>query len=198
MNIELRLQHAAHAVLRRRPGVALPPLIWQALLRWSVMLGGLLVGLLFGLAYGTPAHAGQERWDKLATPLFEHLGLEQGLPHPVGMALAQDGEGYIWIGTQSGLARWNGYQMRNFIHNAADAGSLPGDFIQVLHADNQGRLWVGTATAGLAVYDRQKEQFIRPNAELAQGAVNAIVSDARGNLWIGTPTALKFYDAATG
>ena len=145
-----------------------------------------------------PARAGAERWDKLATPLFEHLGLEQGLPHPVSMALAQDGDGYIWIGTQSGLARWDGYRVRAFHHNAADATSLPGDFIQTLHVDARGRLWIGTATAGLAMYDNRKEHFVRVNEELNKGLVSAIASDAKGNLWIGTPTGLKFHDAVQG
>jgi signal transduction histidine kinase/CheY-like chemotaxis protein/ligand-binding sensor domain-containing protein len=142
------------------------------------------------------AAASPERWERLATPLFEHLGLEQGLPHPVGMALAQDGDGFIWIGTQSGLARWDGYRVRSFRYDAADATSLPGDFIQTLHVDAQGRLWVGTATSGLAMYDKHKEQFIRVNDELSRGAVSAIASDGKGNLWVGTATGLKYYDAA--
>ncbi|SEN79406.1 Signal transduction histidine kinase [Duganella sp. CF517] len=149
--------------------------------------------MLFG-----PARAGAERWDKLATPLFEHLGLEQGLPHPVSMALAQDGDGYIWIGTQSGLARWDGYRVRSFHHSAADPTSLPGDFIQTLHVDPRGRLWIGTATAGLAMYDNRKEHFVRLDDKLNQGLVSAIASDAKGNLWIGTPTGLKFYDTVAG
>jgi hypothetical protein len=82
--------------------------------------------------------ASPERWDQLATPLFEHLGLDQGMPHPVAMALAQDGDGFIWIGTQTGLARWDGYRMRSFRH-AADPTSLPGDFVQTLHVDVAGR-----------------------------------------------------------
>ncbi|MES2163172.1 MAG: response regulator [Pseudomonadota bacterium] len=140
------------------------------------------------------AVAGPERWDQLATPLFDHLGLEQGLPHPVGMALAQDGDGYIWVGTQAGLARWDGYHMRSFHHDSAAVMSLPGDFIQALHVDVRGRLWVGTAAAGLAMFDQRREQFTRPVEELSKGQINAIASDARGNLWIGTSTGLKYYD----
>ncbi|MET0264188.1 MAG: two-component regulator propeller domain-containing protein, partial [Duganella sp.] len=162
---------------------------------WVFAVTCVFVGTL--VASG-PAHAGQERWDKLATPLFQHLGLDQGLPHPVGMALAQDGDGYIWIGTQSGLARWDGYQVRSFSHNAALSTSLPGDFIQTLHVDHAGRLWVGSAAAGLALYDKRKEHFVRPHEELSRGAINAIASDSKGNLWVGTPAALKFYDAAAG
>ncbi|MTV36493.1 hybrid sensor histidine kinase/response regulator [Duganella radicis] len=141
-----------------------------------------------------PALAGAERWDQLATPLFEHLGLDQGLPHPVGMALAQDGDGFIWIGTQSGLARWDGYRVRSFRHDASDPSSLPGDFIQVLHVDVAGRLWIGTAAAGLSMYDKQTERFVRLNDELSRGLVSAISSDDKGNLWIGTPNGLKYYD----
>ncbi|WP_432377976.1 response regulator [Duganella sp. P38] len=139
-------------------------------------------------------HAGPERWDQLSTPLFEHLGLEQGLPHPVGMALAQDGDGYIWIGTQSGLARWDGYRVRSFHHDAGDPSSVPGDFVQVLHVDVAGRLWIGTAAAGLALYDKQSESFVRPLDELTRGLVSAIASDSKGNLWIGTANGLKYYD----
>jgi signal transduction histidine kinase/CheY-like chemotaxis protein/ligand-binding sensor domain-containing protein/HPt (histidine-containing phosphotransfer) domain-containing protein len=153
---------------------------------------------LAALVMGGGAVAGPDRWDKLATPLFEHLGLEQGLPHPVGIALAQDGDGYIWVGTQSGLARWDGYRMRSFQHNAADPTSLPGDFIQALHVDVRGRLWIGTASSGLSMYDKATERFIRPNDELSRGLVSAIASDAKGNLWIGTPTGLRYYDVVQG
>ncbi|WP_229259799.1 hybrid sensor histidine kinase/response regulator [Duganella aquatilis] len=140
------------------------------------------------------AGASQERWAALSTPLFEHLGLDQGLPHAVGMALAQDGDGYIWIGTQSGLARWDGYRVRSFHHDPADPASLPGDFIQVLHTDVGGRLWIGSAASGLAMYDKHNEHFVRLNDELSRGPVSAIASDSKGNLWIGTPAGLKYYD----
>ncbi|NVM78259.1 signal transduction histidine kinase/ligand-binding sensor domain-containing protein/DNA-binding response OmpR family regulator/HPt (histidine-containing phosphotransfer) domain-containing protein [Duganella sp. SG902] len=162
-------------------------------LRWLRRIAFTLAACLgvCGAALASP-----ERWDQLATPLFEHLGLDQGLPHPVGMALAQDGDGFIWIGTQSGLARWDGYRVRSFHHDAANTASLPGDFIQALHVDVGGRLWVGTAAAGLAMYDKHTERFVRLNEELSRGLVSAIASDARGNLWIGTPNGLKYYDIA--
>ncbi|MGD3542159.1 two-component regulator propeller domain-containing protein, partial [Xanthomonas citri pv. citri] len=124
--------------------------------------------------------------------------LDQGLPNPVATALAQDGDGYIWVGTQAGLARWNGYRFRSFVHVASDLGSLPGDFIQALHTDPGGRLWVGTANAGLTMFDQRTEKFVRPADELSHGAINAIASDNQGRLWVGTPTALKLYNVAEG
>jgi signal transduction histidine kinase/CheY-like chemotaxis protein/ligand-binding sensor domain-containing protein len=167
------------------------PLLVAALRRLRAAITTVAASLLIcGFAV-----AGPERWSQLATPLFEHLGLEQGLPHAVSMALAQDGDGYIWIGTQSGLARWDGYRVRSFHHNAADPTGLPGDFIQVLHVDGAGRLWIGTAATGLAMYDKHSEQFVRPVDELTRGPISAIASDSKGNLWLGTPTGLKYYDA---
>jgi signal transduction histidine kinase/ligand-binding sensor domain-containing protein/DNA-binding response OmpR family regulator/HPt (histidine-containing phosphotransfer) domain-containing protein len=162
-----------------------------AIARW---LRAAMLALAAWLAVCGAASASPQRWDALSTPLFEHLGLDQGLPHAVGMTMAQDGDGYIWIGTQSGLARWDGYRVRSFHHDPTQPSSLPGDFIQVLHADAAGRLWVGMAAAGLAMYDKHTESFIRPLDELSRGAVSAITSDSKGNLWIGTADGLKYYD----
>jgi ligand-binding sensor domain-containing protein len=60
--------------------------------------------------------------------------------------------------------------------------------------DVAGRLWVGTAAAGLAMYDKQTDRFVRLTDELSHGLISALTSDAKGNLWIGTPTGLKYYD----
>src|SRR5262249_38888376 len=117
--------------------------------------------------------------------------LEQGLPHPVAMALAQDGDGYIWIGTQRGLARWDGYHMRTFLHKRADPDSLPGDFIQTLHVDGLGRLWVGTSSAGLAMWDQANERFVRSSVG-QNGIVSAIASDAAGGLWIANAGGIDY------
>ncbi|MDR7048761.1 signal transduction histidine kinase/ligand-binding sensor domain-containing protein/DNA-binding response OmpR family regulator/HPt (histidine-containing phosphotransfer) domain-containing protein [Duganella sp. 3397] len=181
MNIQLGFLQVTLAAVRRLAALVLVTMAWSAM-----------------MAAPLPASAGQERWDQLATPLFEHLGMDQGLPNPVATALAQDGDGYIWVGTRSGLARWNGYHFRSFVHVPSDLGSLPGDTILALHVDQGGRLWVGTASAGLARFDPRTERFVRVADELNHGAINAIAGDGRGNLWLATPTALKFYDAVQG
>ncbi|WP_229259868.1 hybrid sensor histidine kinase/response regulator [Duganella aquatilis] len=132
--------------------------------------------------------------------MFEHLApAERGFPAPVVMAIAQDGDGYIWMATQGGLGRWDGYQMRNFFHQADDPTSLPADFVQTLHVDHQGRLWLGTPTDGVAMYDKQTERFIRYPAGpkgLSSPAVAALASDAHGGLWVGGAAGLDYIDAA--
>jgi len=117
------------------------------------------------------------------------------------MSVVQDGDGFIWFGTQSGLGRWDGYRMRNFFFSADDPASLPGDFIQVLHVDQQGRLWIGTSADGLAMYDKQTEHFIRFRAGpqgLSSATIGAIASDARGGIWVGTTAGLDYIDTAHG
>ncbi|MET0321006.1 MAG: two-component regulator propeller domain-containing protein, partial [Duganella sp.] len=148
----------------------------------------------------TPLHAAAEpdRWHALAPVVFEHLApAERNFPSAIVMSVAQDGDGFMWFGAQGGLGRWDGYQMRNFYFDAADPHSLPGDFIQTLHVDRQGRLWVGTSTDGLAWYDKLRERFVRVGAgQLVSPAVYAMASDADGGLWVGTAGGLDYLDAA--
>ncbi len=162
-----------------------------------------LVALLLALSL-LPHRAGAapepaSRWQGLAVPMFERIGVEQGLPHPMVVAMAQDGDGFIWIGTQRGLARWDGYQMRTFLFDAANPDSLPGDFIHALHVDRQNRLWIATATAGVAMFDKASEKFVRypPGPKgLSGSTVMALASDARGGVWAGTLNGLNYIDTA--
>ncbi|MDR7047795.1 signal transduction histidine kinase/CheY-like chemotaxis protein/ligand-binding sensor domain-containing protein [Duganella sp. 3397] len=165
----------------------------------TVLLTTATAVLLAGLA-SVPLRAapGTDRWSTLAPVVFEHLSpAERDFPSPVVMSVAQDGDGFMWFGSQAGLGRWDGYQMRNFYFDANDPHSLPGDFIQTLHVDRQGRLWVGTSIDGLARYDRQNERFVRVAAGvLSSPAVYAIASDRDGGLWVGTAAGLDYVDAA--
>jgi signal transduction histidine kinase/CheY-like chemotaxis protein/ligand-binding sensor domain-containing protein len=141
-------------------------------------------------------------WQALAPTMFEHLvPAERGFPSPITMSVVQDGDGFIWFGTQAGLGRWDGYRMRNFFFKADDPHSLPGDFIQTLHVDPMGRLWVGTSSDGLAMYDKQTERFVRFAAGpkgLSSPAIGAIAGDARGGVWVGTAAGLDYIDTANG
>jgi signal transduction histidine kinase/CheY-like chemotaxis protein/ligand-binding sensor domain-containing protein/HPt (histidine-containing phosphotransfer) domain-containing protein len=153
-------------------------------------------------AVPTVAGTAPDRWQALAPAVFDHLiPAERGFPSPTTMCVVQDGDGFIWFGTQSGLGRWDGYRMRNFLFSADDANSLPGDFVQTMHVDRQGRLWIGTATGGLAMYDKQTERFMRYAAGpqgLSSPAISAIASDDKGGIWVGTAAGLDYIDTVHG
>ena len=78
---------------------------------------------------GSPqVHAAEAgRWDALADTVFEYLARDNDLPNSTApTALAEDGEGFLWVGTQNGLARWDGYHFRSYKADPTIPGSLPG------------------------------------------------------------------------
>ena len=147
------------------------------------------------------AAVSSERWAKFADAVFQHYTQDQGLPQPIVTALAEDGQGFLWVGTQGGLARWDGYRFRNYLPNSKVAGSIPDNFINVLHTDPAGELWIGTSTAGLVRYDRNNDKFVNypatPNG-LSNPDVMSIADDGFGGLWIATETGLNHLDPKTG
>src|SRR5579859_3576400 len=66
----------------------------------------------------------QSSWEQLTIPFFRHLTVPKDLPSAAS-AIVQDKAGFVWIGTQDGLARWDGYRVRLFRHDSKDPGSLP-------------------------------------------------------------------------
>lgn len=162
--------------------------------------GALAAALLLALSSnGGAAPAEPEaRWAGRAEPGFLHLTNEQGLPSEVGTSVAQDGQGYVWIGTASGLVRWDGYQFRSFKYEPATPGSLPDNLVQVLHVDAAGRLWIGTSGAGLARYEPATQRFVALSAGpqgLSHVSVRALADDGQGGLWVGTDGGLDHLDA---
>jgi len=71
---------------------------------------------------------------------FLPLEVRDGLPSRQVMSLAQDLEGYIWIGTRDGLARYDGGKFKVYRHVPGDNRSLPGNYVQTLHVDSANRI----------------------------------------------------------
>ena len=72
--------------------------------------------------------------------------------------ICQDKTGYIWIGTEYGLNRYDGYRFTNYLHDANDPFSLVSNNITSLFIDIKGCLWIGTGT-GLVRYSNDTERF---------------------------------------
>ncbi|MBC6989038.1 two-component regulator propeller domain-containing protein [Hymenobacter sp. BT491] len=129
---------------------------------------------------------------------FEHLTVDQGLSHSDGMAVAQDPAGFIWIGTNRGLDRYDGYGLKQYSLPVNPRNGVSANRIKVVYVGAGGRLWVGTERAGLSLYDADHDTFLSfderqvptayraPAQLLAQSDVTAITSDAQGRLWVGT------------
>jgi PAS domain S-box-containing protein len=134
---------------------------------------------------------------------FEHLTIEDGLSQNAGLVLFQDSQGYLWIGSQDGLNRYDGYTFKIFKHDPDDPGSISHNGILAITEDNQGNLWFGTWGGGLNRYDPATETFVRYRHEpdepssLSNDNVTSIKEDASGVLWVGTLAGLDRYDPAT-
>ncbi|MDC8012993.1 two-component regulator propeller domain-containing protein [Tahibacter soli] len=152
-------------------------------------------------AVAAPAWAADAGVERLR---FKRLGVRDGLSQTIATTLAQDARGFVWVGTQDGLNRYDGYGFRVYRHDRDDPASLPDNNVRRLLADSKGRLWIGFAT-GLARYDAALDRFDtwRPapgvrNA-LAARSVGALLEDRDGRIWVATSGgALQFVDERGG
>ncbi|MFN2218196.1 MAG: two-component regulator propeller domain-containing protein, partial [Anaerolineae bacterium] len=122
---------------------------------------------------------------------FERLGLDDGLSQGCVNAILQDRQGFLWIGTQDGLNKYDGYTFTVYRHDPTDPTSLGSNTIHAILEDAAGDLWLGTSR-GVEQYDKRSGLFTRfrldPQSQpgVDQVQVRAILEDSQGRLWIGT------------
>lgn len=158
-----------------------------------VAVASMLAGLLAAAAHAAPGDA----WERGSDAAFGH-GFASD---PGTMDITQDAAGFLWIATQAGLQRWDGYRLRTYTGDLAVRGALPDSYLLSLLADSRGRLWVGTNAAGLVRYDPVHDRFdtaLGPGQALTRNSVYALAEDGRGGLWIGTGGGLDQLDIASG
>ena len=90
--------------------------------------------------------------------LIESLGLEQGLSQATAVVTLQDSQGYIWVGTQDGLNRYDGKNFLQYRYRVNNERSLSGNYVSGLALDGQQRLWVLTPQ-GLNLYQAETNDF---------------------------------------
>ncbi|MFZ6746674.1 sensor histidine kinase [Undibacterium sp. JH2W] len=127
---------------------------------------------------------------------FQHVGLEQGLPMQSVQTIAQDAQGFLWMGGQAGLVRFDGYRFTLYKNKSDDIHSLNNDWIRQIYFDRQARMWVITAAGGPHLYDRVNDHFQRfiipggTDSQVQNSAVNDIIDDGQEGLWLGTENSL--------
>ncbi len=149
----------------------------------------LIVGFVLCCAVGA---AGAQR-HALDEPRLAHVGDASSINDGVVTALAEDDQGFLWIGTTVGLVRHDGYQLRPYtVGETPGGGRGASRFVRSLLAAPGGVLWVGLEGEGLARLDRHQQHWtlFSPNpaepGALAHGTVRALALDADGVLWVGT------------
>ena len=122
-------------------------------------------------------------------PMFRHLDTKDGLPHSQVNVIHRDARGMMWFGTASGLARYDGYTFRTFRNDIADDASIPGNYVECMTEDGEGRLWVGTEGEQYSIYDPRTETFDRDMATWMrdrgmEGVPRKVFVDRDKTLWL--------------
>lgn len=161
---------------------------------------GICVLLLYLLA-PAPAVAVQQPFSSHPTDLtVTNLSPRNGLPSLHVVAVIQDKQGFIWIGTPDGLTRYDGNSMKTFRTIPYDSTSLPGNLVYALHADRNGTIWVGTGY-GLSAFDPGTEAFRSfrhipgENSGLSHELVTTIIDDRSGMLWVAAGSPAVAHEA---
>jgi len=109
---------------------------------------------------------------------FRNYGIEQGLPHRFVYTVNQDQAGFMWIGTSTGLARFDGFEFE--INPSGD--SLPSGFVVKSFDDSQGRIWFGFNNGGVAVLSDNRISV--PENNDMRTLVTGIAEDSEGNILV--------------
>ena len=131
---------------------------------------------------------------------FRHYGREQGLSNLNVNCAMQDSRGFVWVGTNIGLNRFDGVRFHTyFSSNQKDSHSMSSNTVNSIAEDAEGRLWVGT-TNGLCSFDPQFDRFQRVEAkELGAGVqVFDLQFDPKQRLWASTDSRLVCYRPSDG
>ncbi|MCX6583663.1 MAG: response regulator [Candidatus Aminicenantes bacterium] len=135
---------------------------------------------------------------------FEKVSFKEGSLQNSVFCITQDSDGFLWIGTQDGLNRYDGHTFKLFKKDLKNKNSLSDNSITILLEDRVGMLWVGTFGGGLNRLNRETLEIIHYKNEpaninsLSDDYVNTIVESPPGILWIGTSRGLNRLDTATG
>jgi diguanylate cyclase (GGDEF)-like protein/PAS domain S-box-containing protein len=126
---------------------------------------------------------------------FERVSADEDLAQNTVNAILQDRTGFVWVATQGGLHRFDGYRFELFQHNPEDPDSLPDSFVTALAEDGDGRLWVGTNGSGIARFDATTGRFVDATTPATPGQARSAIGalawqDGRG-LWIGSRTGIE-------
>ena len=130
--------------------------------------------------------------------LFESLTVKNGLPQMSVLDIAQDFQGYMWLATRDGLARYDGYMFDVFRNDETDTLSISNNYVVAIQEDKNKNLWVGTLY-GLNRYNPDTETFTRfyhsqtDGSSLSSNEIRKIYVDEDNNVWIGTTNGLNLY-----
>jgi ligand-binding sensor domain-containing protein len=115
----------------------------------------------------------------------DHWGAEQGFPGGTVYAIAQTDDGYLWIGTEEGLVRFDGLIFH--LYNQANLTALPAGPVRGLTTDADGNLWIQSQRLGLVRYSAGIFHDVSPDLPQAEIGVTAMCRGRNGEILLARP-----------
>lgn len=123
---------------------------------------------------------------------FEHYNDDNGLSHNSVRHIVQDNNGFLWVGTFSGLNRFDGYEFESYVSTSNVSNTIPNDDITALELDEeQNHLWIGTRN-GLTLFDTGTHTFstflpdVNDPTSLQDKEIRSVLVDRFKQVWVGT------------
>lgn len=126
---------------------------------------------------------------------FQQITTKEGLSSNVVYDVHQDGEGFMWMATNNGLNRYDGYGFKTF-YNTSDTLSIASNIVRKIIEDTKGNLWIATKN-GLNAYHKKKELFRRYNRLLENLDIQDIQLDKEEKVWYRTEGQVGYFDPKT-
>ena len=136
--------------------------------------------------------------------IFDQLPAHLGLNQRSVNCIYQDADGHLWIGTWTGLIKYDGYETVTYLADNETDGKLKSNKITSIVEDRDGHLWIGTRIGGLFKFNKETDEFTQFNHDpadpesLSNNNVWSLLQDREGLLWVGTENGLNWFDPAIG
>jgi len=137
------------------------------------------------------------------TTRFKSYTVEDGISDNYITFSYVDSRGFIWLGSQDGLNRYDGYNYKIYRYDEKDSNSLQSNFVYCIFEDSDSILWIGCNNGGLAQYNREKDNFTTflfdsiHKKTIGNNSVRGIIEDNEGFLWIATNIGVNRFDKKT-
>ncbi len=95
----------------------------------------------------------------IPTPQFKHFNFKNGLPSDQVLSIYQDSKGFMWFGTENGLAKYDGYDFESYLFHNAEYKTIK-LVVQAISETNEGDLWLALGGYGVSKWSRQTNKFI--------------------------------------